>query len=158
MSQTRDFLKNYLTQVPFTPNQQRTHGLRDEVLARVGAQDMDTSEYQVSGDVEEVEFYWEIDQLDVDAVCRPGIATPFSTTSFDDLEMGGSAENTILLDDEGDKENSSPTTPVSERRTRPQALLGNLPFGTRIKNVLDIVFTNLFQLALPCLCFNIKYN
>ena len=49
-------------------------------------------------DLDDVAFYWEYDQLDVDAVFRPGIDAPFSPTAFDDLEMGGSAENPILLD------------------------------------------------------------
>ena len=69
----------------------------------------------------DAEFYWRNDQLDVDAVFRPGIDTPFSPTAFDNLEMRGSAENPILLDQEEDKENSPllPRTPVSERPTRP---------------------------------------
>ena len=78
---------------------------------------MDTSGYQVSADLDDVEFYWENDQLAVDAVFRPGIDTPFSPTAFDDLEMGGSSEIPILLHQEEDKENSPPppTTPVSEK-------------------------------------------
>ena len=94
--------------------------MRDEVFSSVGAQNVDTSGCQVS-DFEDIEFNWENDHLDVDAVCRPGIDTHFSPTAFDELEMGGSAENPILLDEEEDKE-SSPhpkTTPVSERPTRP---------------------------------------
>ena len=98
-------------------------------------------------DLDEVEFYWENDQLDVDAVFRPGIDTAFSPTAFDDLEMGDSAENPILLGEEEDKENSPPrtTAPVSERPTRPPALLRSRPFGTRIENVPDYVYRNLFQ-------------
>ena len=38
--------------------------------------------------------------MDVEAVFRPGFHTPFSPTAFDDLEIGGSAENSILLDEE----------------------------------------------------------
>ena len=89
----------------------------------------------------------ENDQLDVDAVLRPGIDTPCSPTAFVDLEMGGSAENPILLDEEEDKENSPPTTttPVSERPTRPTALLRSRLFGTRIENVPENVSRNLFQ-------------
>ena len=65
---------------------------------------MDTSGYQVSAaDLDDVEVYWERDQLGVDAVFRPGIDSPYSLTAFDDLEMGGSAENPILLDEEEDK-------------------------------------------------------
>ena len=132
------------------PNQQGTHGMSDEVLSSVGAQEgLDTSGYQVSADLDdvEVEFYWEKDELDVDAVFRPGIDTPFSPTSFDELEMGGSAENPIPLEQENDKENSPPTTttPVSESPTRHPALLRNCPFGTRTENVPDYVHRNLFQ-------------
>ena len=100
----------------------------------------------MSADLDDVRIYWEIDHLDVDAVFRPGIDTPFSPTAFDDFEMGDSAENPILLDEEEDKENSPPTTtPVSETPTRPLALLRNCPFGTRIGNVPDFVYRNLFQ-------------
>ena len=85
------------------------------------------------------------DQIDVDAVFRPGIDTPFSATAFEDLEKGGSAENTVLLDEEEDKENSPPptTTPVSESPTRHPALLRRRPFGTRIENVPKYVNKNL---------------
>ena len=58
---------------------------------------MDTSGYQVSsGAMDDVEIYWENDQLDVDGVFRRGIDTPFSPTAFDDSEMGASVENPIL--------------------------------------------------------------
>ena len=77
--------------------------MRDEVLSSVGAQDLDTSSYQVS-DLEDIEFNWENPQLDMDAVFRPGIDTTFSPSTFDDLLMGdGSVENSIELDDEEDK-------------------------------------------------------
>ena len=120
--------------------------MRDEILSSVGAQEsLDTSGYQVSAaDLEDVEFYWEIDQLDVDAVFRPDIDTPFSPTAFDDLEMGGSAENPILLEEDKNSPLTT-TTPVSERPTRPPALLRNRPFGTRKGNVPDHVYRNLFQ-------------
>ena len=49
--------------------------MRDEVLSSVGAQDLDTSSYQVS-DLEDIEFNWENSQLEMDAVFRPGIDTP----------------------------------------------------------------------------------
>ena len=142
-------MNNHLARVPVTPNQQGTHEMRDEVLSSVGAQEgLDTSGYQVSAaDLDDVDFFWENDQLDVDAVFRPSIDTPFSPTAFDDLEMGGSAENRFLLHEEEDKENSPPptTTPVSERPTQPPALLRRRPFGTRIENVPDYVFRKLFQ-------------
>ena len=97
-------MNNHLSQNPVTPNQQGTHEIRDEVLSSVGAKEgLDTSGYQTSSDLDDVEFYWQNDLLDVDAVVRPGIDTTFSPTAFDDLEMGGSAENPILLDEDEDK-------------------------------------------------------
>ena len=93
LSQTQDFLNNHLAQVPITPNQEGTMEMRDEVLSSVGAQDLDNISYQVS-DLEEIEFNWENSQLEMDAVFRPGIDTPFSPTTLDDLLMGdGSVEN-----------------------------------------------------------------
>ena len=78
---------------------------------------MDTSSYQLT-DLEDIEFNWEDSQLDMDAVFRPGIDTPFSPTPFDDLSMEGSVENDSVLDEEEDKKSSAPTTtPVSERPT-----------------------------------------
>ena len=149
MSRRRQFLNNHLARVPVIPNQQGTQELRDEALSSVGAEEcLYTSGYQESADLGDFEFYWETYQLDVDAVYRPCIDTPFSPTAFDELEMGGSAENPILLDEEEDKEKSPPptaTTPVSERPTRPSALLRNHPYATRKENVPDHVRRNFFQ-------------
>ena len=132
--------------------------MRDEVLSSVGAQDMDTSSHQVS-DLEDIEFNWENSQLDMDTVFRPGIHTPFSPTTFDDLSMEGSVENPIVLDEEEDKENDPPpSTPESVRPTEPPRLQRSRAFGARIENVPDYVSKNLFQLVLPCLCFNIIHN
>ena len=143
LSQRQDFLNNHLARVPITPNQEGTMEMRDEVLSSVGAQDLDTSSYQVS-DLEDIEFNWENPELDIDSVFRPGIDTPFSPTVFDDLLMGdGSVENPIVLDEEEDKENTS-TTPVSERPTEPPRLLRSRPFGTRLENVPDSVCRTLF--------------
>ena len=173
LSERQQFLNNHLAQIRVTPNQQGSHGMRDGVLSSVGAQDMDKSEYQVSADLDVVEFYWKKHQLDVDSLFRPGIDTPFPPAGFEDLEMGGSAENPNLLDEEEDKESSPPplppcappttttttttTTPVSERPTRPPALLKTRPFGTRKENVPEYVYSNIFQKVLPCLSFNISY-
>ena len=100
LSQRQDFLNNHLARVPITPNQEGTIEMREEVLSSVGAQDLDTRRYQLS-DLEDKEFNWEKSQLDRDAVFRPGIDTPFSPTSFDDLLMGdGSVEDPIMLDEE----------------------------------------------------------
>ena len=73
--------------------------MRDEVPSSVGAQDTDSNAYQVS-DLDNFEFYPQNDQLDVDAVFWPGIDSTFSPTAFNNLEMGYSAENPILLDEE----------------------------------------------------------
>ena len=87
MSQRQEFMINPLARVPITLNQQGTFEKRDEVLSNVGAQDMDTSRYQLS-DLDDLDFYWEDDELDVDAVIRPRLDTSFSPSSFDDLEIG----------------------------------------------------------------------
>ena len=120
--------------------------MRDEVLSSVGAQDLDTSSYQVS-DLEEIEFNWEISQLKMDAVFRSGIDTPFSPTKFDDLSMKGSVENAIVMDEEEEKENLPPpqSTPESVRLTEIPRLQRSCAFGARMENVPDYIFENLFQ-------------
>ena len=61
LSQRQQFLNNYLARVSVTPNQQGTHEMRDEVFSSVGAQKgLDTSGYQVSAVLDDVEFYWEM--------------------------------------------------------------------------------------------------
>ena len=132
--------------MPITQNQEDTMEMWDEILTSVGAQDLDTSSYQVS-DLEYIEFNWEKSQLDMDAVFRPDINTPFSPTTFDDLSMEGSVENPIVLDEEEDKENAPPppSTPESVRPTEPPRLRRSRAFGARIENVPDFVFRNLFQ-------------
>ena len=52
LSQRQEFLNNHLAQVPVIPNQEGTHEMTDEVLSSVGAQDLDTSGYQVSADLD----------------------------------------------------------------------------------------------------------
>ena len=69
----------------------------------------------------------------MDAVFIPGIDTPFSTTTFDDLSMEGSVEYPIVLEEEGEKETApSPTTPDSVRPTEPPWLQRNRNFGARM--------------------------
>ena len=156
--QRQQLLNNHLARVTVNPNHQGTHGLRDEVISSVGAQDMDTSGYQVSADMDDVEFHWENDLLDVDAAIWPGIDFLFSPTAFDDLEMGGSAENTLSARRRGRRElSSSKKTSLPETYKTPE-LLRSCPFGTRIEKVPEFVYRNLFQEVLPCLCFNIIYN
>ena len=98
-------------------------------------------------DFEDIEFNWEISQLDLDAVFRPGIDTLFSPTTFDDLLMGeGSVENPIVLEEEEDKEKTPPPkTPESVRPTEPPRLQRSRAFGARMENVPDYVFRNLFH-------------
>ena len=146
LSQRQDFLNNHLAQVPITPNQQGTFEMREEVLPSVGAQDLDTSSHQVS-DLEDIELNWENSQLDMDAVFRPGIDTPFFPTTFDDLLMGdGSVENPIVLDEKEDKENAPPpTTPKSVRPAEPPRLQRSRAFGARMENTPLCFFRNLFH-------------
>ena len=147
LSHRQEVLSNHLPRVPITPNQQGTFEMREEVLSSVGAQDTDTSGYELS-DLEDIEFSWEDPAVDMDSVYRPGIDTPFSPSIFDDFQMEGStATNPIIVDDEEDKENSAPTTttPESERPTEPPRLLRSRPFGTRLENVPDSVYRNLFR-------------
>ena len=119
--------------------------MRDEVLSSVGAQDLDTSSYQLS-DPEDIEFNWENSQLDMDSVFRPGIDNPFSPTTFDDLSMEGSVENPLVLDEEEDKENAPPlTAPESVRPTELPRLQRSCAFGARMENVPDYVFRILFH-------------
>ena len=74
--QRQDFSNNHLALVPVTSNQEGTFEMREEVLSSVGAQDLDTSSYQLS-DLEDIEFNWEDSQLDMDRVFIPGIDNPF---------------------------------------------------------------------------------
>ena len=121
MSQKQGFLDNHLPRVPITQNQDGTMEMRDEILSSVGARDLDTSSYQVS-DLEDIEFNWENSQLDMDAVFRPGIDTPFSPTTFDDLSMEGSVENPIVLDGtQGECSSSSINTRVCQTHGISQA-------------------------------------
>ena len=120
--------------MPITQNQEGTMEMRDEVLSSVGAQDLDTSRYQVS-DLGDIEFNWETSQLDMKAVFRPCIDTPFSPNTFDDLSMEGSVENPIVLDEVEGKKNASPSTPESVRPTEPPRLQGGRAFGARMENI-----------------------
>ena len=119
LSQRQEFLESLLPPIPVTPKQQGIMEMRDEVLCSVGTQHLDTSSYHLA-DLENIEFNWENSELDMDAVFRPGLDTPFSPTTLDDLSMEGSIENPIKLDEEADKENAFlPTTSVSVRPTEP---------------------------------------
>ena len=151
LCQRQDFLDYHLAQVPVTPNLQGTHEMGDEVLSSVGAQYLDTSSYQLT-DLEDIEFNWENSQLQMDAVFRPGIETPFFPTPFDDSSMQGSVENLIVLDEEEHKENAAPpslSTPVSVRPKEPLKLQKSCAFGSR-KKMCPTMFIEI--------CFNKYYR
>ena len=44
-------------------------------------------------DLKNNEFDWKSDQLEADVVFESGIDTPFSQKTFEEMEVGGSAEN-----------------------------------------------------------------
>ena len=160
LSQRQDFLKIHLAGVPNTSNEDGTMEIRDKMLSIVQAQDLDTSGYQVSY-LDNVELYSENDQLDVDAVFRPGIDAPFPPQLLSILRWLQRLKNPILIDEDQDKENSSPppTTPVSERPTQLPVLMRHCPFGPRIENVPDYVYRNLFDyFILFLLCINFDKN
>ena len=145
LCQRQDFLDTHLPRLSITQNQEGTMEMRDEVLSSVGAQDMDTSSYQVS-DREDSELNWEKSQLDMDAVFRPGIDTPFFLTTLDNLPMEGSVENCTVLDEEEDKETAPPpTTPETVRSTEPPKLQRSRAFGVRMENAPVYVFRILFH-------------
>ena len=130
-----------------TPNQQGTFEMRVEVLSSVGAQDTDTSGYELS-DLEDIEFSWEDPAVVVDSVYRPGVDIPLSPSIFDDFQIETlTAANPILVDNEEDKENSPPTTatPESERLSEPPSLLRSRPFGTRLEIVPESLYRTLFR-------------
>ena len=144
LSERQKLLDNHLPRVPITQNQKGTMEMRDEVLYSLGAQDLDTSSYQVS-DLEDIEFNWEDSQLDMHAVFRPGIDSPFSPTTFDVLSMGGPVENPIVLDEEEHKNSPLPSTVESVRPMEPPRLQRSRPFGSRIENVPDYIYRSLLQ-------------
>ena len=112
-----------------TQNQEGTMEMRDEVLSSVGAQDLDSSNYQVS-DLEDIEFNWENSELEMDALFRPGIDTPFFPTTFDDLSMEGSVENPIVLEEEEEEENvPPPSIPETVKPVEPPRLQRSRAFG-----------------------------
>ena len=77
--------------------------MRDEVLSSVGAEDMDTSEYQVS-DLEDFQFHCEDLDLKMDAVFRPGTYPPDSRSTFKEFEVASRAENLITIVEEENNE------------------------------------------------------
>ena len=159
LSRRQKFLNNHLPRVPKTPNQQGTFEIREEVLSSVGAQDTDTSAYELS-DLEDIEFSWEDPAVHIDSFYRPGNDTPISPYIFEDFQIGGStAPNPIIVDVEEDNENSAPTTttPESESPTEPPRLLRSRPFRKRPENVPDSVYRTLFRFILYVFVFDTLY-
>ena len=120
--------------------------MRDEVLFSVGAQDLDTSSYQVSN-LEDIEFNWENSQLDMDSVFRPGIDTPFlqqhlTIYRWEDqlktpLSWMKSKTRRILFVYSIDSGVVRPTEPPRLQKSH--------PLGARLENVPDYVYRILFQ-------------
>ena len=90
--------------------------------------------------LDDIEKYRGNDQLDVDAVFRPGIDTFFRQQRMTIWSWEDKQKNPILFHKEKDKANSPPTTPVSERPNTPLVLLTSLPLQSRIKKVPDYVY------------------
>ena len=105
----------------------RTFQRKKEVPDRAGAQDMDNCGYDLS-DLDYIELFWEKPLVEMGTVFALGIDTLFSPTAFDGLETGRSSENRMLLDEEEDKENSSPKTRLSDSLTELSRLLRSSPF------------------------------
>ena len=120
LSQRQEFWNKHPVRVSITPNHQEAVEMPDEVLSSVGAQNLDTIGYQVS-DPEDIEFHWKDPDLNMDAGFQQSIDTPFFPSNFNNFETGSTAQNTILIDEEQNKENTPPlpTTPVSERPAQP---------------------------------------
>ena len=74
--------------------------------------------------------------------------------------MGRSAENPIRLDEEKDKENSPPTTPVADIlsavSTRTPKMLRSCLIGNRMENVPEYVYRDLFECVLQCRSVDMK--
>ena len=83
--QRHDFSNNYLEPVPVSPNQQGTVAMWVEVNSIRSAQDEDTSLCKLT-DLKDFLFYWEDLDLNMDAVFRKGIDSPFCPSNFIDFE------------------------------------------------------------------------
>ena len=96
-------------------------------------------------DLEDINFFHENPQLEIDAVFKPGIDTPFLPTAFDNLGMVGSSEHPMVLDEGEDQEKNLPTSPLSEWPTgSPRSLKPRL-LGRRFENVPKSVYKTLFD-------------
>ena len=94
--------------------------------------------------------------MELDAVCRPGIDTPFSAAVLNNLEMGerGSFGNPIPLDEEEDKENYPLTTPMLNVRLS----LPGCAFAKLKEKVPESILGILFQLKIVRACVTFFYS
>ena len=118
LSQRQDFSSNHLARVPVTPNQQGRNEMKDKVLSSVGVQDMDTSAYQLS-DLDDVEFCWEDDQLDVDVFLDRALITPFQQQRLTTWRLEVEQKTSFCLMTKRTRELSSNITSPWETKTTP---------------------------------------
>ena len=118
--------------------------MRDEVLFSVEAQDLDTYSYQVSN-FEDIEFNLGEFTTGHGHSVQTRRRHHFSPITFDDISMGGSVGNPIVLDEEEDKVNSLPSTPECVRPAETPRLQRSLDFGAIVEKVPDYIYKNLFQ-------------
>ena len=75
LSQRQDFLDNNLAQTPISSNYQGTTEMREDVVASAGGQVIKTRGHEL-GDLEDIEFFRENPQLEIDAAFRLVIDNP----------------------------------------------------------------------------------
>ena len=93
-----------------------------------------------------MDFFLEKSEFEVHVVPTPEIDTPFSSTAFENVEMGGFVEDPIQRDDEKDRAKLQPTTPVSESPNRHTFLLS---FEVaHLKQELKMLLTMLTEICL----------
>ena len=120
--------------------------MQDEVRASFG--DHDVSSDFVPSDLDDIQFHWENPNIDMDAVYRPGIDTPFSPSLFENIPVAGCADYLIKrLTMNKIKRYEYPTTPESQRPLQPPLLHRSLsrPFGTRLEKIPNSVYRSLFK-------------
>ena len=101
-------------------------------------------------DMENIEFHWKDPDLNMNAVFRPSIDTPFSPSIFNSFTQILMAENKTSIDGEQDNGNSSPvpTTPVSNRQTHLPLLMRCHPLEQHLR---------MFPILITGFCLNESY-
>ena len=117
--------------------------MTDKIFTSVGPQGINTSGYQFS-DLDDIEFYWEIDQSASDSNFRPGTdgLFPQQLLTFWRLE---DQQKTSISSTMSEKNEEPPTKPMFDRSNRRPAPLRSRAFGTRNENVTEYVHRHLFQ-------------